>query len=140
MDEKKLTDDLKCNSYKTSWKAKFFKAKAEIERLTEELNSTIRMNDMYIKCVKENDELQKKVDKLTEENKQLDRDNKHISKELKEVYKELENSVEDEKKAVKDTAKEILGVILAKEFEKGDYLTDDELHELFKERYGVEVE
>ena len=39
-----------------------------------------------------------------------------------------------------DTAKEILGVILAKEFEKGDYLTDDELHELFKERYGVEVE
>ena len=39
-----------------------------------------------------------------------------------------------------DTAREILGVILAKEFEKGDYLTDDELHELFKERYGVEVE
>lgn len=42
--------------------------------------------------------------------------------------------------AVKETAKEILGVILAREFEKGDYLTDDELHELFKERYGVEVE
>ena len=45
-----------------------------------------------------------------------------------------------EEVAVKDTAKEILGLILAKEFEKGDYLTDDELHELFKERYGVEVE
>lgn len=30
-------EQLKCNSYTTSWKGKFFEAKKEIERLTEEL-------------------------------------------------------------------------------------------------------
>jgi hypothetical protein len=38
-----------------------------------------------------------------------------------------------------DTAKEILGLILAKEFEKGDYLTDDELKKLVGEKYGVDL-
>lgn len=38
-----------------------------------------------------------------------------------------------------DTAREILGLILAKEFEKGDYLTDDELKKLFVEKYGVDL-
>lgn len=38
-----------------------------------------------------------------------------------------------------DTAREILGLILAKEFEKGDYLTDDELKKLVAEKYGVDL-
>ena len=54
--------------------------------------------------------------------------------------KHCQNQNEIKQQAVKDTAREILGLILAKEFEKGDYLTDNELHELFKEKYGVEVE
>lgn len=38
--------------------------KAEIERLTRELDDTICMNEMYIKKVKQNSKLQKQVDEL----------------------------------------------------------------------------
>lgn len=127
--------------------------KAEIERLTEENKElatnkkceTTIFNELcltlgVVKAVeelekqkKENAELQKQVDELTAFKTEA------ISMSL---YGKGRKDGEEVgyRQAVKDTAKEILGLILAKEFEKGDYLTDDELHELFKERYGVEVE
>lgn len=42
------------------------KQKLEIERLTRELNDTVSMNEMYIKEVEKNAELQKQVDELKE--------------------------------------------------------------------------
>ena len=52
------------------------------------------------------------------------------------AYNILDNKYRKES----DTAREILGLILAKEFEKGDYLTDDELKKLVGEKYGVDLE
>lgn len=82
--------------------------------------------------------------KFTQEHCDLYSENEALKQWLKRLNADLEYEKNwgkiQAKQAEKDTAKEILGVILAKEFEKGDYLTDDELHELFKERYGVEVE
>lgn len=112
---------------------------------------------------RKNAELQKQVDELKDERENMQAEilrfedmkftQEHCdlydeNEALKQWLKRLNADLEYEKnwgkiqakQAEKDTAKEILGVILAKEFEKGDYLTDDELHELFKERYGVEVE
>jgi predicted amidophosphoribosyltransferase len=57
-----------------------------------------------------------------------------------EFQKQVDELKEERYYTEQDTAKEILGLILAKEFEKGDYLTDDELKKLFEEKYGVEVE
>ncbi len=70
-------ESLKCNSYKTSWKAKFLEAKAEVERLTEEnailkenppilvgrsLGKTIRAKLLAFDKMKEqNAELQKQI-------------------------------------------------------------------------------
>lgn len=92
--------------------------KAEIERLTGVVNRL----EMADKCGRRMRTVDQK--KIAELQKQVD-----------ELKDERENM-----QAEKDTAKYILGLILAKEFEKGDYLTDYELKELFKERYGVEVE
>lgn len=125
----RLKEKFSISHYKDSWKNKFFKAQEELERLTEEKDKyqekwqTSYMNELN---------LQKQVEKLTAFK------NEAISTSLYEVGRKDGEEVAEEIK--KDTAKEILGVILAREFEKGDYLTDDELHELFKERYGVEVE
>ena len=135
-----------------SWKLKFFrlkeefdkelaeheefakKANAEIERLTEELdlaNETIdRNNKRYERVSIERQKALDRVDYLEDALLDKIRRNEELITAIKQA----------EQQAVKDTAKEILGVILAKEFEKGDYLTDDELHEIFKERYGVSYE
>lgn len=49
------------------WMEENAEQKAEIERLTEELDGTISMNEMYIKEAKQNAELQKQVDELKKE-------------------------------------------------------------------------
>ena len=59
------------NSVKNSEKI-FYEQKAEIERLTEELDDTVSMNDMYIKCVKENAELQKQIEAWKAKSRELD--------------------------------------------------------------------
>lgn len=111
--------------------------KAEIERLTEERQNLLdkyhqadEAIDHWFKMYKqtkiENAELQKQVDELKEEREHM--------------QAEIIATEESRLQAVKDTVKEILGFILAKEFEKGDYLTDDELKKLVGEKYGVEVE
>ena len=74
--------------------------KAEIERLTRELDDTICMNEMYIKKVKQNSKLQKKVDKL-----------KFIVKNMEQGYyplTQLRESMEEEKSvAVEEFAQKI---------------------------------
>ena len=107
----------------------------KIEKLhTDVLNLAIRLY-----C--ENGKLKTELREECEEHKAF---TKKAKKEIERLKIDLENEKNwgkiQTKQAEKDTAKEILGLILAKEFEKGDYLTDDELKELFKERYGVEVE
>lgn len=62
---------LKCDSYRTSWKAKFLEAKKEIERLTEE-NSNFKklvksLEDLKETLLQERAERIKQVDELTEE-------------------------------------------------------------------------
>lgn len=114
---------------------------------------TIRAKLLAFDKMKEkNDELQKQVDELMEQrdvfknlfencnNSSITTD--EIINAMNSFYREQAEHLAELKieKAIKDTASEILGLILAKEFEKGDYLTDDELKELFKERYDVEVE
>lgn len=102
MEEKKLTDDLKCNSsHRTSWKQKFFKAKAEIERLTEEKSfATRKMMESKAKAV----ELQKQVDELKERVNLYETNatnmqfvkyyTKQAIKEMsKEIYEELKNEI-----------------------------------------------
>ena len=61
------------------------KQKAEIERLTEELNGTISMNEMYVEKVRQNAELQKQVDEL----KQAVKDT------AKEILQELYDQIDD---------------------------------------------
>lgn len=129
----------------------------KIEHLTKENANVISMNDALYR---EKKELQKQVDELKEERENmqavifgLEEDKRKLLKRLDEEFVSLkavragENSSKAMKMLVesvgfvqKDTAKEILGDILVKEFEKGDYLTDDELTNLFAEKYGVEVE
>lgn len=73
----RLKEQCSKSSYKDSWKNKFFKAQAEIERLTEEGEAResdlkIAWADMedsrqkYHKCYREKEELQKQVDELKE--------------------------------------------------------------------------
>lgn len=122
-----------------SWKLKFFnlkeefdkelaeheaftkKAKAEIERLTEELKNC---GQELIESHREQEELQ---DRNYELQRQVD--------ELK-VYFASEKVCS--KQAVKDTAKEILR--MADEINKGGQNDLCELEVAIKERYGVEVE
>ena len=94
--------------------------KAEIERLTEEkaeLKAQLSIKQFKINALKAGANIVIGVNEVLTEAKKT----------------------EIRKQAVKDTAKEILGFILAKEFEKGDYLTDDELKKAITERYGVEI-
>lgn len=124
---------LKCDSYRTSWKAKFLEAKKEIERLTEE-RKTANKHDLmywfnaYKECVKDyeeygikNAELQKQVDELKERAK--------IDLENEKNWGKIQT-----KQAVKDTAKEILAKAP----------TETNADEMFihwlRERYGVGVE
>ena len=91
--------------------------KTEIERLTRELDDTISMNEMYIKQVRQNAELQQQID------------------ELKDICLDCPYKLkfdEIEKQAVKDTAKEIL--------QEGKYCLSKSLRDWIKEHYGVEVE
>ena len=142
MDEKKLTDDLKCNSYKTSWKAKFFKANAEIERLKAremiadlEIERLEKRNGMLL-CEKDAMEaqcigFQNQVDELTEENGWLEGYNSGLKYENAELQKQVDELTafkneaismslygkgrkDGEKIAVKDTAKEIFMEILSR--------------------------
>ena len=102
--------------------------KDEIERLTEERDSTIRMNDMYIKYVKKNAELQKQVDELTEKHET----NLKTIEELNTRNCALTyNSLERARKTAKDTAKEILDKAPT------DTDADERFIHWLRERYGV---
>jgi hypothetical protein len=135
---------LKSTKYRASWKAKFFKAQAEIERLTEErdkLKVIVNHNcDPFPKwqeaIIKENAELQKQVDELKSQFLSTC-ENCHLKKDIELLSYQKQQ-------AVKDTAKEILteldlffkGTTFRKgyEFKK----IDEKLKEIAK-RNGIEV-
>ena len=96
-----------------NWKVKFFKAQAEIERLTEEKNDILfDFKDRVASAEQENAELQKQVDKC-----------------FMEVGKMCEESE-------KDRTREILQILQGYNYD-GEI---DELIAVIGERYGVEVE
>lgn len=146
-------EQLKCDTYKTSWKGKFLEAKKEIERLTEELTEEKKhyfdmqnvASARYMencKLIKQRNELQKQVDEL--------KDELELQKNL---YKRAEESgyCTGYKSAVKDTAKEIyeeLHKIFETVFVIGDlYVSGNDiwkqingkLNEILKQK-GVEVD
>lgn len=88
-------ESLKCDSYRTSWKAKFLQAKKENERLTEErdiyLDDCSSVRHKLRQEIEEKFELQKQVDELLQEKGFL-----------------IARQNQGKKQAVKDTAKEIL--------------------------------
>jgi hypothetical protein len=126
VENERLTREVdKQKNFVTAWE--------ESWKIANEQNTKIR-----VELKKENAELQKQVDELKEElKKAYITERANIQAEIAEAGTSCHWC---EQQTVKDTAKEILGFILAKEFEKGDYLTDDELKKLFEEKYGVEVE
>ena len=99
---------------------------AKNERLTEELNDTISMNEMYVKTVRQNAELQKQVDELKQENSILS------------VTVEMHDEVEQQ--AVKDTAKEIWNRAYKIACNTRGEITEQSIKEIAKREYGVEVE
>ncbi len=103
------------------------KAKAEIERLTRELDDTISMNEMYVEKVRQNAELQKQVDELKETNRKL--------------FEYGASKIVECEQAVKDTVKEIWLKAKSLEEEENDY--DFPLYTFglwLNRRFGVEVE
>ena len=100
----------------------------KIERLTRELDDTICMNEMYIKKVKQNAKLQKKVDKL-----------KLIVKNMEQGYyplTQLRESMEEEKSvAVKEFAEKLKNVIHERDYVQGyaEIGLIEEIDELLKE-------
>lgn len=150
MDEKKLTDDLKCNSYKTSWKAKFFKAEAEIERLTEERNEYkglyetmyrkwSDLSDKEFNCDALRKEKNEYFDKAVELQKQVD----ELKEDIAEKDSVIDNLIKErpsiEKYAVKDTAKEIYDDFM-KRFDLSVVVVKEEVQMYFADNFGVEVE
>jgi DNA repair exonuclease SbcCD ATPase subunit len=141
--------DLKGDRYRTSWKAKFFEAKKEIERLTEEKwqvqDDLDNYHEMNRELEKRNAELQKQVDELTE--RYLEESKERC--EFEQKYKKIQHAHNIglgaqrshwEKKvqqAVKDTAKEIY--ILAEDYNCGNATDIEDFMLALKERYGVEV-
>ncbi len=101
--------------------------KAEIERLTRELDDTISMNEMYVEKVRQNAELQKQVDELKETNRKL--------------FEYGASKIVECEQAVKDTVKEIWLKAKSLEEEENDY--DFPLYTFglwLNRRFGVEVE
>ena len=190
MDEKKLTDEKAFTlSGITEWlstKAKtdedmyycgaiagtylaVERQKAEIERLTEELEVKKKecreiaddyqeMGTFYYNETVKTAELQKQVDELTEENGRLEGYNSGLKYEnlgLQKQVDELQDRLAsvlvgikaDEllvakgiEQAVKDTAKEIISFVEEKDKKAGKYSIYSKLLQELKERYGVEVE
>lgn len=159
---------LKCDSYRTSWKAKFLEAKKEIERLTEEKWNVQDDLDNYHILLREKE---KQVDELT---KQREVGREKLKNEIAnkifmsashgaiqcgkmsvaiaeiEAEKYVEFAWEMVQQAVKDTAKEIYELIDAvKEVFPNDYrgydmahgwsMCVDKLKEIIKSK-GAEVE
>lgn len=104
------------------------KNKAEIERLTRELDDTICMNEMYIKKVKQNSKLQKQVDEL-----------KLLVKNMEQGYYpliQLRESMEEEKSvAIKEFAEKLKNVIHERDYVQGyaEIGLIEEIDELLKE-------
>ena len=102
--------------------------KAEIERLTRELDDTICMNEMYTKKVKQNAKLQKKVNKL-----------KLVIKNMGQGYyplTQLRESMEEEKSvAVEEFAEKLKNVIHERDYVQGytEIGLIEEIDELLKE-------
>ena len=145
---------LKCDSYRTSWKAKFLEAKAEIERLTERETflenawKTSRESTQTVEiALKANrareEELQKQVDELTDK----------LGKVLSGIKADELLVAKGIEQAVKDTAKEIFEKLLGYIGSQQQFCIVDEEHKtlidcdklfdfvgkLAKEK-GVEVE
>jgi hypothetical protein len=138
MEEKKLTDEVE-NVVKV---LSDFHKRVLNTKLAESIFESEILAIIYAKEL---------IHRLQDENKALLKENEALSisfygvqNQARERCNELQKQVDELKEeryyTEQDTAKEILGLILAKEFEKGDYLTDDELKKLFEEKYGVEVE
>ena len=120
--------------------------KAEIERLTEEIEQSKSMYDDIRKCndilLKERADLQKQVDELKERKEFWEGMHDRVCAEVENLQDEIEGY--DQKvfilrerleQAVKDTAKEILRIVKEKDY---DYLWS--LEKLIKDHYGVEVD
>ena len=126
-------EQLKCDTYKTSWKSKFLEAKKEIERLTEELdlaNETIdRNNKRYEKVSIERQKALDRVDFLEDALLDKIRRNEELITAIKQA----------EQQAVKDTAREICDLIL-EHWGKKQFVECDWLRVAISEKYGVEVE
>lgn len=124
---------LKCDTYKTSWKGKFLEAKKEIERLTEELdlaNETIdRNNKRYERMSIERQKALDRVDCLEDALLDKIRRNEEIITAIKQA----------EQQAVKDTAKEILQTIKRAK-ENGQIHYNEAFMITAQKAYGVEVE
>ena len=89
--KKKLTDEQIVNAM-TDCLGLIHCQKLEIERLTKELDDTVHTNKMYIKKVKQNAKLQKKVDKF-----------KLVVKNMEQGYyplTQLRETMEEEKSVV----------------------------------------
>ena len=143
-------NQIKSNKF-ASWKLKFFnlkdelkkelaeheeftkKAKAEIERLTEELdlaNETIdRNNKRYERVSIERQKALDRVDYLEDALLDKIRRNEELITAIKQA----------EQQAVKDTAKEICALIL-EHWEKKQFVECDWLRVAISEKYGVEVD
>ena len=110
--------------------------KAEIERLTRELDDTISMNEMYVEKVRENDELQKQVDELTAEKEDLYFQNQNLQTYIDNHEPIWKRNTEQ---AVKDTAKEILQKIMNIIKKSNGFLAEEVIRILAKQ-FCVEVE
>ena len=109
------------------------KAKAEIERLTEErdvyLDDCSAVRHKIRQEIEEKFELQKQVDELTDK----------LGKVLSGIKADELLVAKGVEQAVKDTAKEICDLIL-EHWEKKQFVECDWLRVTISERYGVEVE
>lgn len=132
--------------YQDGLQDKVDEQKAEIERLTRELDDTVSMNEMYIKEVEQNAELQKQVDELTDK----------LGKVLSGIKMDELLVAKGIKQAVKDTAKEILDDLRNIFIEQSSYGSDanqhigyydyevkmglviEQIEEYAKEKYGIE--
>ena len=127
-------EQLKSTKHRASWKAKFFKAQAEIERLKEEKTKEVfGLLDQYEKAEADVHSMEREADgyrkTIAELQKQADDHKRGLS--VQRAY--WEKQVQQ---AVKDTAKEICLKII-----KGQpQLINEKWVEWFKKEYVVEVE
>ena len=99
--------------------------RAEIERLTEELNDTVSMNEMYVKKLEQNAELQKQVDDLKFDKVILQ---KLLDKREKDIAKKFADLVEFHSIACMNDGVEYFTISALG------------LKEILRENFGVEVE